>query len=45
MELLPVDPDHGAQIQIFASYVGQRGLLLSDSVTCNTFSADTVGTI
>lgn len=45
MELLPVDPDREAQIQIFASHVGQWGLLLNDSVTCNTFAADTSGTI
>lgn len=37
--MLPVDPDCGAQIQIFASYVRQWGLLLSDSVTCNAFAA------
>lgn len=45
VELLPVDPDQGAQIQIFASYVRPWGLLLSDSVTYNTFAADTVGAL
>lgn len=44
VEPLPVDPDRGAQIQIFASYVGQWGLPLDGSVTCNAFAADTGGT-